>query len=139
MAIVPNPWKGLAGLPRQAWILFAVTLVNRCGTMVLPFLVLYIVRYVGFPAGRAGLAMTLYGVVALVAAPLSGRLCDRLGHLRVMKLSLFASGAALLAFPLARTWGSLLAATAVLSFTTESFRPASLAVLQHGLAHLDAR
>ena len=129
MAILPNPWKGLAGLPRQAWVLFASTLVNRCGTMALPFLVLYLARDLGFPAGRAGLVMTVYGTFALVAAPLSGRLCDRLGHLRVMKMSLFSSGAVMLAFPLARSWPAVLAATAVFSLTTESFRPANLAVL----------
>lgn len=35
-----NPWRGLRGLPPELWVLFAVTLVNRIGTMVLPFLAL---------------------------------------------------------------------------------------------------
>ncbi len=37
-----NPWRGLAGLPREVWLLCASTLVNRLGTMALPFLVLYL-------------------------------------------------------------------------------------------------
>ena len=78
-----NPWSGLAGLPRGIWILFAVTLINRMGTMVLPFLVLYLTREIGFSAGRAGLVLTVYGAGALCAAPLAGRLCDRLGATRV--------------------------------------------------------
>src|SRR5687768_16436387 len=30
-----NPWHGLRNLPAEAWIIFATTLVNRAGTMVL--------------------------------------------------------------------------------------------------------
>ena len=43
---VRNPWRGLQGLPVEIWVLAAVTLVNRAGTMVLPFLALYITRFV---------------------------------------------------------------------------------------------
>src|ERR1700738_2350208 len=39
-----NPWRGLGGLPREIWLLFATNLVNRAGMMVLPFLVLYLTR-----------------------------------------------------------------------------------------------
>jgi hypothetical protein len=39
-----NPWSGLKDLPREVWLLSAATLVNRAGTMVLPFLVLYLTR-----------------------------------------------------------------------------------------------
>ena len=39
---VKNPRGGLRGLPIEIWVLSAVTLVNRAGTMVLPFLTLYI-------------------------------------------------------------------------------------------------
>ena len=48
-----NPWRGLAGLPREVWVLFAAAVVNKAGTMVLPFFVLYLTREVGFSA-RAG-------------------------------------------------------------------------------------
>ena len=37
-----NPWRGLGGLPREVWLLFATNLINRAGMMVLPFLVLYL-------------------------------------------------------------------------------------------------
>ena len=41
-------------MPRGVWVLFATTLVNRAGMMVLPFLVLYLTRDLGFTAGQAG-------------------------------------------------------------------------------------
>jgi predicted MFS family arabinose efflux permease len=119
-----NPWRDLKGLPRGVWVLFFATLVNRAGTMALPFLVLYLTR-LGYPASQAGLMLSVYGVSALLTAPLAGRLADRFGSLVVMKASLASSGLVLLAFPLAR--GPLLpAAVALLAVTTESFRPANL-------------
>lgn len=124
-----NPWSGLAGLPRGIWILFAVTLINRMGTMVLPFLVLYLTREIGFSAGRAGLVLTVYGAGALCAAPLAGRLCDRLGATRVMTLSLFTGAVIFFLFPLAKTWWSILGMSALLAVTAEAFRPASLSIV----------
>jgi len=123
-----NPWRDLGGLPREVWVLFAATLVNRAGTMALPFLVLYLTRRLGYPAGRAGLILTVYGVSALVVGPIAGRLSDRFGPLRVMKTSLVLSGLVLLAFPLARGAG-IAVATALLAVTSESFRPANLSII----------
>ena len=105
-------------------MLFFATLVNRAGTMALPFLVLYLTR-LGYPASRAGLMLTVYGVSALLVAPLAGRLADRFGSLVVMEASLVSSGLVLFAFPFARgAWVPV--AVALLAVTTESFRPANL-------------
>ena len=49
-----NPWSGLAGLPRDSWLLALATLVNRAGTMVIPFLALHFTRNLGFSAAQAG-------------------------------------------------------------------------------------
>jgi predicted MFS family arabinose efflux permease len=73
-----NIWRSLKGLPRDVWILALATLINRAGTMVLPFLVLYLTRELGFSASRAGFVLGVYGAGALVAAPISGRLTDRI-------------------------------------------------------------
>lgn len=121
-----NPWKGLRGLPREVWIVCAASLVNRAGTMVLPFLVLYLSRSLGLVPARAALALTLYGIAAMISGPVAGRLCDRFGSLRVMKISLFISGAILLAFPLAGTFFSILAITFVWALVSEAVRPAAL-------------
>ena len=32
-----NPWRGLGALPKEVWFLCLAILVNRAGTMVLPF------------------------------------------------------------------------------------------------------
>jgi MFS family permease len=126
---MPNPWRGLSNLPTEVWVLFTTTLINRAGTMALPFLVLYLTEGIGLQAGRAGLAVTFYGLGALVTAPVAGRLCDRAGAVRVMKASLFLSGFVLLLFPLTRGFVAILAITFTWAIVSEAFRPASLAIL----------
>lgn len=124
-----NPWRSLKGLRREIWVLCACTLINRAGTMVLPFLVLYLTRHLGYSLTQAGLALSVYGVGSLVSGPVSGLLCDRLGSLRVMKGSLLLSGLLLFPFPWVRGYGALLAFILAWSMVTEAFRPANLASL----------
>ena len=96
-------FRDLKALPREVWILCFATLVNRAGTMALPFLVLYLTQELQFSREHAGAMLMLYGAVGLIVAPISGRLTDTLGPLRVMRLSLIGSGLALLLYPLATT------------------------------------
>jgi MFS family permease len=124
-----NPWRGLGELPKSIWIHFAATLVNRMGTMAIPFLVLYLTKDVGFTAEHAGMMLGLYGAGSLTASPFLGKLADRVGHVRMMKVSLFSSGLVMLAYPFARTPGAIIAVTVALAVTAEAFRPASLSVL----------
>lgn len=119
-------WRNLRHLPRGVWIVFASTLVNRAGSMVLPFLILYLTRDRGFSAGHAGFILFLYGVGAIVAAPLAGRLTDRFGAVPLMRASLLLSGSMLLVYPLARTMPSIVVATLALAMLTEAFRPAAM-------------
>jgi predicted MFS family arabinose efflux permease len=123
-----NPWRGLGGLPRQVWVLFAASVVNKAGTMVLPFFVIYLTAELGYSATRASLYVLLYGAGALVAAPFAGRLADLWSPIRVMRASLFLSGVVLLLFPIVRRPVALGIMTVALAVTAESFRPANLTI-----------
>jgi MFS family permease len=124
-----NPWRGLRELPREIWILFAATLVNRCGTMVLPFLVLYLTRELAISVSHAALALSIYGIAALLTMPIAGKLSDRMGSLFVMRCSLLLSGFVLFLFPLAHHFAAILAITFVFAILNESVRPPSLALV----------
>jgi MFS family permease len=126
-----NPWKDLAGLPRESWLIALATLVNRAGTMVMPFLVLYLTRDRGLAPSRAGLAISVYGLVALLWAPLVGRFGDAWGQLRVVKASLFSTSAVLLAIPLLHSYGALLCGLVVLALVAEPVRTATMALVSH--------
>lgn len=119
----------LRALPRAVWVQCLATFVNRAGTMVLPFLLLYLTRDLGLSPSTGGAIVALYGASALVASPFAGRLCDRLGPLRLMTASLVLSGLALLAFPAARTPHAVAVATVVWAVLSELFRPASLTAI----------
>ncbi|MDQ3474368.1 MAG: MFS transporter [Acidobacteriota bacterium] len=124
-----NPWRGLGALPKEVWYLCLAILVNRAGTMVLPFLTLYLTVDQRWSAGTAGLALTIYGIAAIIVAPLAGRLSDRLGSMLIIKLSLFISGLILFVFPFVTSVFGILSITAVWAFVNESFRPPSMALI----------
>lgn len=122
-------WRSMRALPRELWILSCATFINRLGTMVLPFLLVYLTRHLGFTATSAGSILAVYGGVAIIAGPISGRLCDRVGALVMMEGSLVASTGVLLVFPLFRSWGAVVVMTMLFSAANEGFRPASMAVV----------
>jgi MFS family permease len=121
-----NPWRDLGKLPRPIWVLFGSTLVNRVGTMAVPFLVLYLTTARGFTPAAAGGVLALYGAAALVAGPLSGRIVDRVGPLRVMQGSLVAAGTLQVLFPLASHPAAIVGMAMALGFVAEAYRPASM-------------
>jgi hypothetical protein len=53
------------------WVLAGALLVNRAGSMILPFLVLYATRERGFSAEQAGLVITFFGLGTMLASPLA--------------------------------------------------------------------
>ena len=62
-----------SGLSRETWWLSAAMLVNRSGTMVMPFLTLYLTRpVIGFSLAKAGTVLGLYGLGALTGAHFGG-------------------------------------------------------------------
>jgi predicted MFS family arabinose efflux permease len=126
---IPNPYRGLRGLPADVWIIFATTLVNRAGMMALPFLVLYLTKYLGVSASVAGLAISAYGVGGIVTAPIAGRLADRIGPFAVMRGSLALTGVVLLVIPLVHSFALVLLLTFVWAVVADAARPATMSAL----------
>jgi MFS family permease len=105
------------------------TLVNRLGTMALPFLVLYLTEARGWTPGEAGTAMLIYGLGCLVAAPFAGRFADRLGHARVLRGSLWWSGLMLMALPFATSRVQLYPLIFLWAAFTQAFWPSAMALI----------
>lgn len=126
---IPNPYRGLRGLPADVWIIFATTLVNRAGMMALPFLVLYLTKQLGVSASLSGLGIGLYGVGGLISAPLAGSLADRIGPFAVMRASLAAAGVTMLAIPLVHHFAAVGALIFLWGACNDAARPATMAAL----------
>jgi len=118
----------LRALPAPAWILFGGTFINRFGSFVMPFLVLYLTRN-GYSIAQAGLGVGAYGAGHVIASALGGHLADRIGRRHTIVLSMFASAVAMLALSQARTYPSILILTCLAGTAAELYRPASNALL----------
>jgi predicted MFS family arabinose efflux permease len=108
MNLIATYRQAYSGLPRRAWILFAVNLVNSSGAMVIFFLSLYLTQKLGFTPARAGQALGLYGAGSLAGAYLGGWLADRVGSIRVQKGSLIVCGVGLIALGQVGSAGGIL-------------------------------
>lgn len=124
-----NPYKGLKGLPHDMWALFFTSLINRSGTMVIPFLALYLTKKIGVSPSEAGTALLVYGAAAFLAAPITGKISDKFGSIKVMKFALFGSGIIFFFYSFIINYYWILAATFILAAVNESFRPANLSLI----------
>ena len=84
-----NSFKGLAV---QVWWLSLITLINRAGTMVIPFMSLYLTENLKFTLSNVGWIMTAFGLGSVCGAWLGGKLTNKFGFYKVMFWSLFVSG-----------------------------------------------
>lgn len=117
--------RAYRGLPRRAWILFAVNLVNSSGAMVFFFLSLYLTREIGLTTARAGQVLSLYGFGSLAGALSGGVLADRFGSIRVQKASLALCGVLLIALGQARTVGGIMPLLFAMAFFAGMLYPAN--------------
>jgi MFS family permease len=120
--------QGIRTLPRPVWILCAGSFVNRFGSFVAVFLVLYL-RSEGYSIAAAGLVVSFYGVGNVAAAGVGGWVADRLGRKNAIALSMFSSAATLMLLSQARWLPLIVVLTALAGLTGELYRPASAALL----------
>ena len=109
--------------------MFTATLINRAGTMALPFLILYLTQSMKFSPADAGKAMSAYGIGALAVSPLAGRLIDKIGSSAIMKFALLASGCVMLSYPFVSGYTTIVGTTFLWAILSEAFRPASLTAI----------
>lgn len=124
-----NPWSGLKDIPRNVWLLSFATLINRSGTMVMPFLVIYMNKEIGVSQSSAGLVLMVYGFGSLLTSPFVGKLSDKIGSLRVMKTSLIVTGLLLVFYSVLKDYYLILLLTLVWSVISEAFRPANMSLI----------
>src|SRR5690606_35768343 len=79
------------GLSLESWMLSIVMLINRTGSMVLPFLGVYMIDKLHFTLSDSGLVLACFGIGSVVGSSLGGWLTDKFGEYSVQALSLFLS------------------------------------------------
>ena len=113
------------GLSRPAWMLSLVMLINRSGTMVLPFLGIYLTSSLGFNLEQTGIILSCFGIGSMAGSFLGGWLTDKFGHFYVQFLSLLIGGIIFILLSSVKEFYSLAIGVLLLSTIAESFRPAN--------------
>jgi predicted MFS family arabinose efflux permease len=122
-----------SGLSKSTWLLCLVMLVNRSGTMVIPFMTIYLTSpAMGYSLGRAGLVMGIFGLGAVCGGFLGGKLTDKLGFHRVQLITLSGGGLLFMLLGQMHAYPLICVCTFLLSLVNEAFRPAnSTAIAQY--------
>ncbi len=119
------------GLSKNSWYLSVVMLINRAGTMVVPFLSIYCIQQLHFSIVQAGIIMTLYGVGALSGSFLGGKLVDKIGFYDLQIAALVSGGLLYISIGFLQSFIVLAIGTLILSFCNESVRPANSTAIAH--------
>ena len=121
-----------SGLSKEVWLLSLIMLVNRSGTMVLPFLTLYLT---GPDMNRslrdAGLVMGLFGLGSVIGAYIGGKLSDKSGFYKVQLYSLLFGGLFFVLLGQLQSYSLICVFTFLLSLINESFRPANSSAIAY--------
>jgi predicted MFS family arabinose efflux permease len=117
--------EAFSGLSKQIWLLALITLINRSGTMVLPFLTVYLTKELRWDYAQTGWAMSCIGAGSLVGSFLGGWLTDRIGYFRVILGSLLMGGLLFFVLMQVETLPLFCLTGFVLSTAADAFRPAN--------------
>jgi MFS family permease len=114
-----------SGLPKDAWMLAFVVLVNRSGSIVLFFMTLYLTKELGYSIAAAGRMISLYGIGSMAGGYLGGWLSDIIGTKRVQLFSLILSGIGFIILGYIKSPFIIAIALFIIAVLNESFRPAN--------------
>lgn len=112
------------GLSKEVWFLALISLVNRAGTMVIPFLSLYLTKELKFSESDTGSILVFFGIGSLLGSFLGGKLVDKIGFYKIMIFSLFITGFGFIGLQYVSSfWGLCIAIFGIMTIA-DMFRPA---------------
>lgn len=130
--LILNTYKtSFSGLSRQTWLLSIVMMFNRCGSMAVPFMGLYVTQSLHRSEMDAGLIITLFGVGSILGSATGGKLTDMIGFRPVQILSSIIGGLLFILFSTITHFSTLCILAVVISFFSEAFRPANFTAVAH--------
>ena len=116
-----NNFKGFS---KEIWILTLITYINRAGTMVIPFLSVYLKEDLHFSYSDVGSIIGFCGAGSIIGSFLGGKLSDKIGFYRIMIFSLLTTGILLFFLEFVTTFYGLCAAMFGIFIIADMFRPA---------------
>lgn len=117
--------NAFSGLSKSTWWLAFILLVNRSGTMVVPFMTIYLTQHHHYSIAQAGVVMGLFGAGAVAGGFVGGRLTDKYGFYSIQVVTLLGGGLLFIVLGQMRSYPLICLFTFLLSFVNEAFRPAN--------------
>lgn len=102
-----------------------IIFVNRCGSMVIPFLTIYLTRHLGFSIPQAGVVMAVFGLGGIIGALAGGQLSDRLGFYAVQFWTLIGNGVLFIVLGRMQGFYAICSVVFLMACVGEAFRPAN--------------
>ena len=128
------------GLPKEVWVLSLALFVNRCGSMVLAFLALYLTNELGFSMFYSGAIFSVWGLGSMTGSWVGGKLAKPLGAVRTQINGLVLAVPCLLLVPMFDSWWGVALTMYLFSVCSEAVRPANgVAVAQFTPSELQTR
>ena len=124
-----NYIKTFKGLSGEIWWLALITFINRAGTMVIPFLSLYLKEDLNFEVRDVAWIMSAFGLGSVAGSWLGGKLTDTLGYYKVMVRSLIATGILFILLQFLKTFTSICFGIFIVMLVSDTFRPAMFVAL----------
>ncbi|MCB0760324.1 MAG: MFS transporter [Flavobacteriales bacterium] len=124
MVLLHKYLNAFSGLRKELWWLSLITLINRAGTMVIPFLSLYLTDARGFTLSDVGWVMTAFGFGSLAGSWAGGKLTDRFGYRPIMIWSLTISGIMFILLQFVETFYMMCLGVFLIMMVADAFRPA---------------
>ena len=112
------------GLSTEVWWLALITFINRSGTMVIPFLSLYLTEDLCFSFDQVGWVMAAFGLGSVVGTWIGGKLTDSIGYYKVMVRSLLSTGILFVLLQFAGTFYETVIGIFLVMVVADTFRPA---------------
>jgi len=112
------------GHPTAIWLISGITLINRMGTMVIPFLSVYLTTILGYSLSTAGYILGAFGLGSIAGSYLGGKLSDILGANVVMVGALVLGGLSFITLQFFTSQIGLSVAVFITATLADAFRPA---------------
>lgn len=111
------------------WVVCAGAFINRAGTMVVPFMTLYLTSARGFSVIAAGGVLAGFGGGAIVAPLVGGALADHVGRRITLLGSTLATAGIMVTLAYVRPTALIVTLVLLLGVTLEAPRPATQALV----------
>ncbi|WP_255953628.1 MFS transporter [Streptomyces odontomachi] len=120
--------RTLRELPRSVVVLLCGVAINRMGSFITLFLVLYLTG-LGYRPAQAGIVLTAFGVGSIAGVVAGGSAAERLGYRSTIAVSMVLSGLCIGSFAFVTQYGALLLISCLAGAVTQVYVPAASAML----------